>query len=227
MFNCSSSSDTSPVTPVYGDLNHTQTYCKLQERIDKYNYAAIYVWRCLDEEFGYRNKEIDTVHAYIEGKAGAPSIHFAFCRLMPRYHYKGIIKIFKGREWDHKTLITGWSDIAERQYARTFQRRHPTCEQTVREGRILEGAQFCFGYREEEGGFNTYWAQVVRLDWIRNDVLSPRQPGEYDWTITLVLNYCSTVAFFQDDALNPIATLRQHTQPIISTRNFDQRDYAL
>jgi hypothetical protein len=65
------------------------------------------------------------------------------------------------------------------------------------------------------------------LDWIRNNVASPRQPGEYDWTITLVLDYCSTVVFFQDDAPNPIATLRQRTQPIVSTRNFDQQDYAL
>jgi hypothetical protein len=146
---------------------------------------------------------------------------------MPRLRYEGIIKVFKGREWDHKTLVTGWSDISKRQYARTFQRRHPTCEQTVQEGRILEGAQFCVGYREEEGGFDTYWAQVVRSDWIRNDVASPRQLGEYDWTITLVLDYCSTVAFFQDDAPNPIATLRQRTQLIISMCNFDQHDYAL
>jgi hypothetical protein len=212
---------------VFGDLAQTQTYCKLQERIDKYDYAAIHVWDCLDEEFGYRNKELDTVHAFIDGKPGAPSVHFAFRRLMPHYRYEGIIKIFKGREWDHKTLVTGWTDFAERQYARTFQRRHPTREQTVREGRILEGAQFCFGYREEEGGFDTYWAQVVRPDWIRNDVASPRQPGEYDWTITLVLDYCLTVAFFQDDAPNPIATLRQRSQPIVSMRNFDQQDYAL
>jgi hypothetical protein len=146
---------------------------------------------------------------------------------MPRYRYEGIIKIFKGREWDHKTLVTGWSDFSERQYACTFQHRHFTREQTVQEGRILEGAQFCFGYRKEEGGYNTYWAQVVRPDWIRNNVSSLCQPGEYDWTITLVLDYCSTVAFFQDDAPNPIATLQQRTQPIVSTRNFDQRDYAL
>jgi hypothetical protein len=122
---------------VFGDLAHTQTYCKLQERIDKYDYAAIYVWHCLDEEFSYRNKELNTVHLYIEGKPGAPSVHFAFRRLMPRYRYKGIIKIFKGREWDHTTLVTGWSDFSKRQYAHTFQHRHPTREQTIQEGCIL------------------------------------------------------------------------------------------
>jgi hypothetical protein len=148
---------------------------KLQERIDKYNYAAQYVWHILDKEFGYRNKELDTVHLYIDGKPGAPSIHFAFRCLMLRYQYKGIIKIFKGREWDHKTLVTGWSNFSERQYARTFQCRHPTREQTVQESCILEGAQFCFGYCEEEGGYDTYWAQVVRSNWIRNDVSNPRQ----------------------------------------------------
>jgi hypothetical protein len=224
---CSSSSDTCPGTPVFGDLNHTQTYCKLQDRINKYDYAALHVWRCLNEKHDYRNKELNTVHTYIKEKSGAPSVHFAFCRLMPRFCYKGIIKIFKGREWDHQTLVTGWSDFSERQYARTFQRRHPTREQTVREGRTLEGVQFCFGYREEEGGYDTYWAQVVRLDWICNDVSSPRQPGKYNWTITLVLNYCSTVAFFEDDSPNPIATLRQCSQPIVSTRNRDQQKHAL
>jgi hypothetical protein len=227
VFTCSSSSDTLSDAPVFGDHSHTQTYYKLQERIDKYGYAAIYVWLCLNKEFGYRKKELDTIHLYIKGKPGAPSIHFAFRRLMPRYRYKGIIKIFKGREWNHKTLVTGWSDFSERQYARTFQRRHPTCEQTVQEGRILKGTQFCFGYREEEGGYNTYWAQVVRSDWTRNNVSSPRQPGKYNWTITLVLDYCLTVAFFQDDAPNPITTLRQRSQPIIFMRNFDQQDYAL
>jgi hypothetical protein len=162
VFTCFSSSDTIPDAPVFGDHSHTQTYCKLQERIDKYDYAAIYVWHVLDEEFSYCNKELDTVHTYIDRKPSALSVHFAFRHLMPRYCYKGIIKIFKGREWDHKTLVTGWSDFSERQYARTFQRRHPTHEQTVQEGRILEGAQFCFSYREEEGGYDTYWAQVVR-----------------------------------------------------------------
>jgi hypothetical protein len=193
---------------VYGDYAHTRTYCKLQERINKYNYAAQYIWHCLDKEFGYRNKELNTVHTYIEGKPDAPSVHFAFRRLMPCYRYEGIIKIFKSREWGHKTLVTGWSDFSKRQYARTFQRRHPTCEQTVREGCILEGAQFCFGYREEEGGYNTYWAQVVRPDCICNNVSSPHQPGEYNWTITLVLDYCLTIAFFQDDTPNPITTLQ-------------------
>jgi hypothetical protein len=205
---------------VFGDRTHTRTYSKLQERLDKYDQFAPLVWDVLNKRS--KHKELNTIHAYIDGKPGAPSVHFAFCRLMPRLRYEGIIKIFKGREWDHKTLVTGWSDISERQYARTFQRRHPTCEQTVREGRILEGTQFCVGYREEEGGFDTYWAQVVRSDWIRNDVTSPHQPGEYNWTITLVLDYCLTAAFFQDDAPNPIATLWQRTQPIVSMRNFDQ-----
>jgi hypothetical protein len=210
---------------VFSDSTHTSTYSKLQERLDKYDQFAPLVWDVLDERF--KHKELDTIHTFIDGKPGAPSVHFVFRRLMPRLRYEGIIKIFKGREWDHKTLVTEWSDISERQYARTFQRRHPTREQTVREGRILEGVQFCVSYREEEGGFDTYWAQVVRSDWIRNDVASPRQPGEYNWTITLVLDYCSTVAFFQDDAPNPITTLQQRTQPIVSPRNFDQRDYAL
>jgi hypothetical protein len=220
VFTCSSSSDTFPDTPVFGDAAHARTYCKLQERLNKYDYQAPRVWDVLNKKFGYRNKELDTIHTYIDGKPGAPSVHFAFRRLMPRARYKGIIKIFKGREYDHKSLVTSWSNFSERQYARTFQRRHPPCEQTVREGRILEGAQFCFGYREEERGFDTYWAQVVRLDWIRNDVSTPRQPGKYDWTITLVLDYCSTVAFFQDNAPNPIATLPQRSQPIVSLRNF-------
>jgi hypothetical protein len=206
---------------VFGDLNHTQTYCKLQDRINKYNYAALHVWRCLNQKHGYCNKELDTVHTYIEGKPGAPSVYFAFCRLMPRFCYEGIIKIFKGREWDHKTLVTGWSNFSKQQYARTFQRRHPTHDQTVQEDCILTGAQFCFGYREEEGGYDTYWAQVVRWEWIRNDISSPHQSGEYDWTITLVLDYCLTVVFFEDDLPNPIATLRQRSQPIVSTRDHD------
>jgi hypothetical protein len=144
VFTCSSSSDTLLDTPVFGDATYTCTYCKLQERLDKYNYQAPCVWDVLDEEFGYHNKELDTVHTFINGKPGAPSIHFAFRRLMPRARYKGIIKIFKGREYNHKSLVTGWSDFSERQYACTFQRCHPTPEQTVQEGRILEGAQFCF-----------------------------------------------------------------------------------
>jgi hypothetical protein len=172
VFTCSSSSDTFPDTPVYSDATHTSTYSKLQERLDKYDQFAPLVWDVLDERF--KHKELDTIHTFIDRKPGAPSVHFVFRRLMPRLRYEGIIKIFKGREGDHKTLVTEWSDISERQYARTFQRRHPTREQTVQEGRILEGAQFCVGYREEEGGFDTYWAQVVRSDWIRNNVASPR-----------------------------------------------------
>jgi hypothetical protein len=136
VFTCSSSSDTLPDAPVFEDYAHNRTYCKLQERLDKYDYAATYVWHVLDEDFGYRDKELDTVHSYIDGKPSAASVHFAFYRLMPRYCYEGIIKIFKGREWDHKTLVTGWSNFSKRQYARTFQRRHPTHEQTVQEGCI-------------------------------------------------------------------------------------------
>jgi hypothetical protein len=60
------------------------------------------------------------------------------------------------------------------------------------------------------------------LNWVRNNVSTPRQPGKYNWTITLVLDYVLTVVFFQDDAPNPIATLRQRSQPIVSMHNFDQ-----
>jgi hypothetical protein len=164
MFTCSSSSDTFPNTLVFGDAAHTRTYCKLQEHLNKYDYQAPRVWDILDEEFGYCNKELDTVHTFIDGKPGAPSIHFAFRRLMPHACYKGIIKIFKGKEYNYKSLVTDWSNFSEQQYARTFQHRHPTCEQTIQEGCILKGTQFCFSYREEEGGYDTYWAQVVRLD---------------------------------------------------------------
>jgi hypothetical protein len=207
------------------------TYSKLQERINKYYQYQTLVWRPLNEEHD-NNREIDTVHTYINGKRGAPSVHFVFRRLMPRARYEGIIKVFRNGEYDHRSLITGWSDFSERQYARTFQRRHPTFEQTVRESQTLKGARFCFGYREEEGGYDTYWAKVVRSDWVHNDPNSPRAPGEshqghYDWTVTLVLDYCSTVAFFYDDAPNPIATLRQRSQPIIAARNREQREHAV
>jgi hypothetical protein len=214
---------------VYGDTS--RPICKLQERIDKYYQYQSLVWNPLNEAHS-NVREIDTVHTYINGKPGAPSVHFAFRRLMPRARYKGIIKIFRNGKYGHQLLITGWSDFSERQYARTFQRRHPTFKQTVRESHTLKGVQFCFGYREEEGGYNTYWAKVVRSDWVHNNATSPREPGEshqghYDWTVTLVLDYCSTVAFFEDDTPNPIATLRQHTQPIGSTRYRDEREYAL
>jgi hypothetical protein len=214
---------------VCGDA--ASTYSKLQERINKYYQYQTLVWDALNEKHD-NVREIDTVHTYINGKPGKPSVHFAFRRLMPRARYEGIIKVFWNGEYGHQSLITGWSDFSERQYARTFQRRHPTFEQTVRESQTLKGAQFCFGYREEEGGYDTYWAKVVRSDWVHNDATSPRAPGEshqghYNWTVTLVLNYCTTVAFFQDDAPNPIATLRQPAQPIIAARNREQREHAL
>jgi hypothetical protein len=207
------------------------TYSKLQERINKYYQYQTLVWRPLDEEHD-NNREVDTVHTYINGKPGKPSVHFVFRRLMPRARYEGIIKVFRYGEYDHQSLITGWSDFSERQYARTFQRRHPTVEQIVRESQTLKGARFCFGYREEEGGFDTYWAKVVRSDWVHNDANSPCEPGEshhghYDWTVTLVLDYCSIVAFFNDDAPNPIATLRQPAQLIVAARNGEQREHAL
>jgi hypothetical protein len=141
---------------VFNDATHARTYCKLQKCIDKYFYHQTLIWDVLDKEFGHQNKELDTVHTYIDGKLGAPSVHFAFRRLMPHFHYEEVIKTFKGGEFSHNSLVTGWASFSKRQYERTFQCRHPTCEQTVQEGRILEGAQFCFGYREEEGGFDTY-----------------------------------------------------------------------
>jgi hypothetical protein len=207
------------------------TYSKLGERINKYYQYQLFVWKPLNETHD-NVREINTVHTYIDGKPGAPSVHFVFRRLMPRARYEGIIKVFRYGEYNHQSLITGWSDFSERQYARTFQCRHPTFEQTVWESLTLKGAQFCFGYREEEGGYDTYWAKFVRSDWVHNNATSLRAPGEshqghYDWTVTLVLDYCSTVAFFVDDAPNPIATLRQRSQPIIAARNREQREHAL
>jgi hypothetical protein len=143
---CSSSSDTLPDTPVSDEIS---TYSKLGKRINKYYQYQLLVWEQLNEEHD-NVREIDTVHTYINGKTGKPSVHFAFRRLMPRARYEGIIKVFQNGKYGHQSLITGWSDFSERQYARTFQRRHPTFEQTVRESITLKGAQFCFGYREED-----------------------------------------------------------------------------
>jgi hypothetical protein len=214
-------------TPVFNDAIHACTYCKLQECINKNYMHQSLVWNVLDEEFGDNNQELNTMHSYIAGKPNAPAVHFEFWRLMPFLCFKSIVTTFKGTKYNHKSLVTGWASFSKCQYECTFQRRHSTCKQTVQEGCILESAQFCFGYREEEREFDTYWAQVVRLNWVRNNVSTPRKPSEFDWTVTLVLNYCSTIAFFQDDAPNPSAALRQCPQPIVSTHNFDQQDYAL
>jgi hypothetical protein len=213
---------------VYGDAS--RQFCKLQECVNKCYQHQSLIWDPLNEGCS-NNRELNTIHMYINGKPGTPSVHFAFRRLMLRVRYKGIIKSFRNSKHGHQSLITGWSNFSERQYARTFQRRHPTFEQTVQESHTLKGAQFCFGYREEEGGYNTYWAKVVRSDWVHNDDSTPRAPGEshtghYNWTVTLVLDYCSTVAFFQNDMPNPIATLRQRSQPIISACNRKQQEHA-
>jgi hypothetical protein len=194
VFTCSSSSDTLPDTSVYGDA--ARPYCKLQGHVDANYMHQMLIWHCVDEDFGGNIHELNTAHSYIAGEPNAPAVHFKFRRLMPFLHFEGIIATFEDTKYDHKSLVTGWASFSKRQYKRTFQRRHPTCEQIVQEGCILEDAQFCFGYREEEGGFNTYWAKVIRLNWVRNKVSTPRKPSKFDWTITLVLDYCLTVAFF-------------------------------
>jgi hypothetical protein len=158
VFICSSSSDTFFNTPVFDDTTHARTYYKLQERINKNYMHQLLVWDVLDKEFGSNNQELGTVHTYIAGEPNASAVHFKFRHLMPFLHFEGIIATFKGTEYNHKSLVSGWASFSERQYEHTFQHRHPTCEQTVQEGHILEGVQFCFGYRKEEGGFDTYWA---------------------------------------------------------------------
>jgi hypothetical protein len=59
---------------VYGD---TPTYSKLGERIHKYYQYQLFVWNPLNKEHN-NVREINTVHTYINGKPGAPSVHFVF-----------------------------------------------------------------------------------------------------------------------------------------------------